>query len=116
MLLNRRRERMERRRAALSNLVAPPMEHPLLGLGGRSIELSRAQGTPVSPDAVVLASDALHVVVQRLHEAEPQARVDELRAGRRSAEFLAEAASGVDLSDEVRSSIAQDVDSIVRME
>ena len=116
VLLNRRQERNERRRAALRDLVAPPAEHRLLGLGGRSIELSRAQGLPISPDAVVLAADALHEVVQRMHDSEPHVPMDDLRAGRRSASFLAEAASGVDVPDDIRHSISRDAAALARME
>jgi hypothetical protein len=44
----------------MSDAAAPPREHPLLGLGGRSIELSLAQGAHPDPNAFSLAVDELH--------------------------------------------------------
>lgn len=39
---------------------SPPAEHPLLGLGGRSLELSLGAGHPIDPNAFELAVEELH--------------------------------------------------------
>jgi hypothetical protein len=58
------RMRRELLRQSREALLGPPFEHPILGLGGQSIELSLYVGHEVSPDAVVLAVDALHDLVE----------------------------------------------------
>jgi hypothetical protein len=80
------------------SIVAPPVGHPLLGLGGRSIELSLAQGEPVSPDAVALAVQALCDASDTQGESVPEWKVDV----RRAASFLLDAARDVQISPRVR--------------
>jgi len=75
------------------------MEHPELGVAGRSIELSLSLGKPASADAILLAAEALDDFVKRLGDA---ATEDELAAGRSSASLLRRAAAGVQVPRSTR--------------
>lgn len=58
--LERRRRRLEARKDAAASVASPPVEHPVLGVGGRSLELSLGLGVPIDPNAFELAVDELH--------------------------------------------------------
>lgn len=98
----------------MDGLIAPPREHPSLGLGGRSIELSLALGEPVSPDAVALAAESLHAFAQRLRAREDDIGAGELAAGRSAAAFLVHAARGVEIPEHVRHLLSEDASAITR--
>jgi hypothetical protein len=61
--LNRRRKTRQLRQEAMDSVAAPDANHPALGLGGRSIELSLGRGRPIDPDAFELAVIELHAHV-----------------------------------------------------
>ena len=110
--LNGRRKTAELRHAALKDLVPPPMEHPELGVAGRSIELSLSLGKPISPDAIVLASETLHEFVQRLVKSRNGGTEAEVAAARSAVAFLSKASIGVQLPGEARdllSRVARDL-------
>lgn len=90
----RREDRLRRRPEALADLAAPPVEHPVLGLGGRSLELSAGEGVPVSPDAFVLAVLELRSAVERGDGAP-----DGLRD---AADYLHRIADGLDGEDDAK--------------
>ena len=58
--LNRRRKTEELRRDAMASVTSPEANHPALGLGGRSIELSLSVGRALDPGAFELAAAELH--------------------------------------------------------
>ena len=58
--LERRRKRLEARHEAAASAASPPAEHPVLGVGGRSLELSLGLGVPIDPNAFELAVQELH--------------------------------------------------------
>ncbi|MFZ7086573.1 hypothetical protein [Curtobacterium sp. RRHDQ10] len=58
-IFRRYQDRRARQRAAHSS-AAPPALHPILGLGGRSIELSIAADVPPDPAAFELAAEQVH--------------------------------------------------------
>jgi len=97
--LNRRRKTAELRRKALSGLVSPALEHPELGVGGRSIELSLSLGKPASADAIVLATESLDDFVAGLGGT---ATDRDLAAGRSAVSLLKRAAAGVRLPRSTR--------------
>ncbi|WP_158865427.1 hypothetical protein [Leifsonia sp. AG29] len=67
--LERRRKRLEARHEAAASAASPPAEHPVLGVGGRSLELSLGLGVPIDPNAFELAVQQLHDRVIRGDEA-----------------------------------------------
>jgi hypothetical protein len=58
-LLKHYRRRRAIQHAAMAD-AAPLAEHELLGLGGRSIELSMGRGKAPDPSALILAADVIH--------------------------------------------------------
>jgi hypothetical protein len=64
--LNRRRKTQQLRKEAMESVAPPDANHPALGLGGRSIELSLSVGREIDPEAFELAASELHShVVQK---------------------------------------------------
>ncbi len=57
--VERRRRLLETRRIA-GEVESQTKDHPLLGVGGRSIELSLRMHLPVDPNSFELAAQALH--------------------------------------------------------
>ena len=66
------------RQQAVHGLAAPPVFHPFLGLGGRSIELSIASNVPPDPGAFELAAEHVHAHVMQ----QDTGRSDLLQAAR----------------------------------
>lgn len=66
--LERRRRRLEARTEAAASATSPPAEHPVLGVGGRSLELSQGLGVPIDSNAFELAVQELHDRVIREDE------------------------------------------------
>jgi hypothetical protein len=98
--LDRRRKTAELRRGESSGLVSPPMEHPELGVAGRSIELSLGLGHPCSPDAIVLAAEALHEWIEQLSRSGASATLNEVASARSAIDLLNRASVGVELGGE----------------
>ena len=57
---NRRRKTQQLRKEAMESVAPPDANHPALGLGGRSIELSLSVGRDIDPEAFELAVSELH--------------------------------------------------------
>ncbi|WP_374009791.1 hypothetical protein [Leifsonia sp. LS-T14] len=70
LALERRRRRVAARNEAAASVPSAPAEHAVLGVGGRSIELSLAADLPIDPNAFGLAVEELHDRV--LREAGPR--------------------------------------------
>jgi hypothetical protein len=58
--INQRRKTQQLRQEAIESVNTPDANHPALGLGGRSIELSLSRGLPLDPGAFELAVNDLH--------------------------------------------------------
>jgi hypothetical protein len=58
--LNRRRKTQQFRRDAMATVATPEANHPALGLGGRSLELSISVGRELDPGSFELAAAELH--------------------------------------------------------
>ena len=93
--LNRRRKTAELRRTELGEVVSPPSEHPVLGVAGRSMELSLSLGKPASADAILLAAEALDDFVKGLRD---RGAEHDLTQARSALALLKRAAAGVELS------------------
>lgn len=76
-IFRRYQDRRARQHAAYGS-AAPPVLHPILGLGGRSIELSIASDVPPNPGAFELAAEHVHAHVMQ----QDTARSDLLQAAR----------------------------------
>jgi hypothetical protein len=96
-----RRENSDARHEALSNSAAPPVSHPVLGLGGRSIELSLERGERPDPKAFELAVLELH---SRLNSGNAST-ADLLDAAR----WLSELSDAAEPNSTVRQSLEQDL-------
>jgi hypothetical protein len=62
--LSRRRETQQLRKDAMESVASPEANHPALGLGGRSIELSLSVGHQPDHEAFELAATELHSHVE----------------------------------------------------
>ena len=106
-LVGHYRRRREYWRQTREALLGPAFEHPILGLGGQSVELSLAVGRPVSPDAIVLAVDTLHDLVEARRAGIPDSGSSpalELEA----ASFLADVADDVTVPPDTLLTLAAD--------
>jgi hypothetical protein len=63
-IFQRNQDRRARQHAA-HRLAAPPALHPILGVGGRSIQLSIASDVPPDPGAFELAAEHIHTLVMQ---------------------------------------------------
>lgn len=96
-----RRRRQEARAQMRAESAAPPAMHPLLGLGGRSIELSLARGLSADEKAFQLATTELH---ERVTGGDTSA--DELRE---SARWLREVPNYMDMPEATRDLLSGDI-------
>ncbi|MEY9851555.1 hypothetical protein ABH923_001233 [Leifsonia sp. EB41] len=104
--LERRRRRLEARKEGAESVPSPPAEHPLLGLGGRSIELSLGADRPIDANAFELAVDELHDHV--LREDEPSATLQV------SAAWLSSLAEIDRMPPEARETLREDLERLRR--
>lgn len=104
--LERRRRRLEAWKEGATSVPSPPAEHPLLGLGGRSIELSLGAGLPIDANAFELAVDELHDHVLREDESST--------ALRDSAAWLSSLAEIDRMPPEARKTLQEDIERLQR--